>query len=117
MKYEMPDRYFFNKNRMIKLGQALKGVLPKGRGKGSIRNNVVRDAWRQVVGEEVCDNTEITELKNGVLYVNVESSALIHHLTNFEKSAIITKINTIMGAKSIGDIRFKVGTIKKNERS
>ena len=114
VKQELPDRYFFNKNRTVKLAQLLKGIIP--RGKGSKRNTVVRDAWRQTVGEEICNNTEITEFKNSVLYVNVESSALIHHLTNFEKIAIIDKLNTIMGAKSIGDIRFKVGTVNKNER-
>lgn len=108
----MPDRYFYNKNRVVKLGQLLKGVIPKG----NKRNNVIRDAWRKAVGEEICSNTEITEVKNFVLYVNVESSALIHHLTNFEKTAIIDRINTIMGAKSIGDIRFKLGTLNKNER-
>jgi len=114
LKQEMPDRYFYNKNKVVKLGQLLKGVIPKGM--GNKRNNVVRDAWRKAVGEEICSNTEITEVKNCVLYVNVESSALIHHLTNFEKIAIINKINTIMGAKSIGDIRFKLGTLNKNER-
>ena len=114
LKQELPDRYFFNKNRTVKLAQLLKGIIP--RGKGSKKNNVVRDAWLQTVGEEVYSNTEITELKNNVLYVNVESSTLIHHLTNFEKIAINGKLNTIMGAKSIGDIRFKVGTVNKNER-
>lgn len=114
LKQELPDRYFFNKNRTVKLAQLLKGIIP--RGKGSKKNNVVRDAWLQTVGEEVYSNTEITELKNNVLYVNVESSTLIHHLTNFEKIAIIDKLNNIMGAKSIGDIRFKVGTVNKNER-
>lgn len=114
LKQELPDRYFFNKNRTVKLSQLLKGVIPKG--KGSKKNNAVRDAWLQTVGEEVFGNTEITDLKNSVLHVNVESSTLIHHLTNFEKIAIIDKLNTIMGAKSIGDIRFKVGTVNKNER-
>jgi len=43
------------------------------------------------------------------MYVNAESSAMIHHLTNFEKYAIIHKINNIIGSKYIEDIRFKVG--------
>lgn len=114
MKQEIPDRYFFSKNRTIKLSQALKGIIP--RGKGNKGNKAVRNAWREAVGEEIDSNTDITELKNSVLYVNVESSALIHHLTNFEKIAIINKLNAIMGIKSIGDIRFKMGTVNKNER-
>lgn len=108
MMEELPERYFYEKNRVVKIGQVLKDMIP--------RRNVldktytqVKNAWRQIVGEDVYKCSSITGIKNRVLYVNVESTVLIHHLTNFEKNAIIARINEIMGTESIEDIRFKVG--------
>ena len=108
MKEELPERYFSNRNKVAKIGQLLKEVIPK---RGVINKNYQRamSAWKEIVGSEVYKSTKIAGIKNGIMYVNVESSVMIHHLTNFEKYAIIHKINSITGVKYIEDIRFKVG--------
>ena len=107
MRESLPERYFSNKNKAVRLGQLLKEAFPKT----SLIDKTcqkVMSVWRGVVGNEVYKSTKITGIKNGIMYVNVESSAMIHHLTNFEKYAIIHKINNIIGFKYIEDIRFKV---------
>jgi len=108
MKEELPERYFTNKKKVVRLGQLLKEAFPK---KSLIDKNrqKVMSVWSEIVGNEIYKNARITGIKNGIMYVNVESSAMIHHLTNFEKYAIIHKINTILGFKYIEDVRFKVG--------
>ena len=105
---ELPERYFTNKKKVLRLGQLLKEVFPK---KSLIDKNCqkVMSVWSEVVGSEIYKSTRITGIKNGIMYVGVESSAMIHHLTNFEKYAIIHKINNVMGMKYIEDIRFKAG--------
>ena len=105
---ELPERYFTNKKKVLRLGQLLKEVFPK---KSLIDKNCqkVMSVWSEIVGNEIYKSTRITGIKNGIMYVGVESSAMIHHLTNFEKYAIIHKINNVMGMKYIEDIRFKVG--------
>ena len=105
---ELPERYFTNKNKVVRLGQLLKEAFPK---KTLIDKNCqkVMSVWSEVVGSEIYKSTRITGIKSGIMYVGVESSAMIHHLTNFEKYAIIHKINTILGFKYIEDVRFKVG--------
>ena len=105
---ELPERYFTNKKKVVRLGQLLKEAFPK---KSLIDKNCqkVMSVWSEVVGSEIYKSTRITGIKNGILYVVVESSAMIHHLTNFEKYAIICKINNVMGMKYIEDIRFKAG--------
>ena len=105
---ELPERYFTNKKKVLRLGQLLKEAFPK---KSLIDKNCqkVMSVWSEVVGSEIYKSTRITGIKNGIMYVGVESSAMIHHLTNFEKYAIIHKINTILGFKYIEDVRFKVG--------
>ena len=108
MKEELPERYFTNKKKVVRLGQLLKEAFPK---KSLIDKNrqKVMSVWSEIVGNEIYKNARITGIKNGIMYVGVESSAMIHHLTNFEKYAIIHKINTILGFKYIEDVRFKVG--------
>ncbi len=105
---ELPERYFTNKKKVVRLGQLLKEAFPK---KSLIDKNCQKamGVWSEVVGSEIYKSTRITGIKNGIMYVVVESSAMIHHLTNFEKYAIIHKINNVMGMKYIEDIRFKAG--------
>ena len=112
---EMPERYFYNRNKVLSIGQVLKDVFPKRCGPDKTYHKV-KDAWKDVVGEEICQCTEITGLKRGVLYVSVESTVLIHHLTNFEKDAIIAKINELTRMKYLNDIRFKVGMLNNGRR-
>lgn len=105
---ELPERYFTNKKKVVRLGQLLKEAFPK---KSLIDKNSqkVMSVWSEIVGNEIYKSTRVTGIKNGIMYVVVESSAMIHHLTNFEKYAIIHKINNVMGMKYIEDIRFKAG--------
>ena len=105
---ELPERYFTNKKKVLRLGQLLKEAFPK---KILFDKNCqkVMSVWSEIVGNEIYKSARITGIKNGIMYVHVESSAMIHHLTNFEKYAIIHKINNVMGMKYIEDIRFKVG--------
>ncbi|GAB61574.1 MAG: DUF721 domain-containing protein [Candidatus Jettenia sp.] len=109
MKEELPERYFFGKNKVMRIGQILKDAFPKKYNDRTYQS--IKNAWGNIVGNEVCQITKITGFKNGVLYVIVESSVMIHHLTNFEKNAIIDRINTILKTRYIEDIHFKVGIL------
>ncbi len=115
MKEELPERYFYSKNTAIKIDKILKEILPK---KGQLDKNHrrIESAWRDIIGEDIYRNTEIAQLKGRTLYINVESSVMAHHLTNFEKLAIINKINETIGERCVEDIRFKVGRIKDDRR-
>lgn len=113
MKDELPERYFNNKNKPKHIGDLLKELFPrKTLSRSHSLYNNVRNAWRDIVGDEIFLITRVDGLKNRILYINVESTAMIHHLTNFERRAIIQKINDLLGKNSIDDIRFKVGNIK-----
>ena len=109
MREELPDRYFYSRGKVVPLGQLLAGVLAKGK---SVDKNYqkVKDAWQQVVRNEVYRNTEIIGMRNEILYVRVESTAMLHHLANFERHAIVAKINETVGVRCIRDIRFRAGS-------
>ncbi len=109
MREELPDRYFYSRGKTVPLGQLLEGVLAK---RNSVDKNYqkVKNAWQQVVSSETYRNTEIIGMRNGILYVSVESTAMFHHLANFERHAIVAKINETVGVGCISDIRFKAGS-------
>ncbi len=115
MVEEVPERYFYNRNRAVRIGQILKDVVPR-RDFADRTYNKVKEAWRHVMGDDVSKYAVVKDLKNRILYVNVESAALIHHLTNFERHAIIARINEIVGSGCIEDIRFKAGTTDESGR-
>jgi hypothetical protein len=55
-------------------------------------------------------------LREGILYVQAESAAVIHYLTSFGKSDTIKKINVLMEKEYITDIRFKTGMVDERKR-
>ena len=109
MREELPDRYFYSRGKVVPLGQLLADVLAK---RNSVDKNYqkVKNVWQQVVSSEAYRNTEIVGMRNGILYVSVESTAMFHHLANFERDAIVTKINKTVGVGCIRDIRFRAGS-------
>ncbi|MCF6158193.1 MAG: DUF721 domain-containing protein [wastewater metagenome] len=113
---ELPERYFYHKNKVVKIGQILKEIFPKRGGKGERVYHRVREAWKCVVDDEVYRGAHIVNFKNGILYISVESAVMTHYLTNFKKTAIITGLNEKIGEKYIEDIRFKVGISDENGR-
>ncbi len=112
MKEELPDRYFYKRKDAIKIGKLLKGIIPEKKSY-NVDLRLIREAWREIVGDEVYKSTEVRWLKDMILYVHAESATMIHHLTNFEKGAIISRINETMGRQYIRDIRFRSGMPKE----
>ena len=109
MREELPDRYFYGRGKVVPLGQLLESVLAKGKSVSKDYQKV-QDAWQQVVRNEVYRNTEIIGMRNGILYVRVESTAMLHHLVNFERHTTVTRINETVGVGCIRDIRFRAGS-------
>ncbi|MGQ3685631.1 MAG: DUF721 domain-containing protein [Candidatus Loosdrechtia sp.] len=110
MRGELPERYFSTRDRIVKIGKILKESFPKRRGQDKTVQQF-KEVWKHVVNDDICTKTAITGFKSGILYVTVESSVMIHYLTNFKKTAIIDELNNKIGRKYIQDIRFKTGVL------
>lgn len=110
MKEELPERYFYTRRKVVKISQVLKEIFPKRKPVDRIFFKI-QEMWPSIIGEDIYAVTKVTNLKNRILYVTVESPAIIHHLTNFEQPAIINRINNILGNYRIEEIRFKIGCI------
>ena len=65
----------------------------------------VEEAWPQVMGDVVTRLTRSVEVKEGVLYVRVNSAALKTQL--FEnRFELVRKLNEAVGAEAIKDCRI-----------
>lgn len=74
-----------------------------------LRENDIMRAWAQVVGEFVATHSTPSALRNGILYVRVLQPALHYELEQVGKAQILRKLKQRFGAKTIRDLRFRLG--------
>ena len=78
----------------------------------------LEDAWNRAVGEPYCRQTQLGEVRRGVLNVTVAHSALLEELVSFRKAELLGMLRSGAPATAIHDIRFRVGEIvSEGERS
>lgn len=70
--------------------------------------------WKQIVGEELAKHTAPGFLKNGKLFVNVDSATWAYELSTHLKGILMNKINADAGEQIVKDIHFKVGDFAGN---
>jgi predicted nucleic acid-binding Zn ribbon protein len=72
-------------------------------------------AWKDAVGAEVAAETRVRGWRDGVLTVEVQSSALLSELSTFYRASILAALRARRGEKvaEVKDISFKLGVISK----
>src|SRR5204862_5056975 len=93
--------------------QAPVDLLPKLMQRLGLRERLheteVIEAWSKVVGEFIAGHSAPVALREGILYVRVLQPALHYELEQISKNDILRKLKQRFGAKTIRDIRFRVG--------
>ena len=74
-----------------------------------LRETEVIEAWSKIVGDFIAAHSAPVALRNGILYVRVLQPALHYELEQISKSEILRKLKQRFGAKTIRDVRFRVG--------
>ena len=69
----------------------------------------VMDAWATIVGDFIAAHSAPVALRDGVLYVRVLQPALHYELEQISKPHVLRKLKQRFGAKTIRDVRFRVG--------
>jgi predicted nucleic acid-binding Zn ribbon protein len=88
------------------------GELFTVRGYGRLRaRQELEEAWNAVVGEPFCRQTQLGEVRRGVLNVIVAHSTLLEELAAFRKADLLAALQSGAPATAIQDIRFRVGTV------
>jgi predicted nucleic acid-binding Zn ribbon protein len=69
----------------------------------------VTEAWSVIVGDFIAAHSAPSALRQGILYVRVLQPALHYELEQVSKADILRKLKRRFGAKTIRDIRFRLG--------
>lgn len=89
----------------MSIGEALVEYLRENELEQSVLDVQIEEIWPQVMGETVKNLTRSIEVKDGVLYVHVNSAALKAQL--FEnRFELIKKLNEAVGAPALKDCRI-----------
>lgn len=71
--------------------------------------------WREIAGEPVASHTRPDQIKFKKLYLVVENSVWLQHLT-FLKPELIAKVNEAAGSAMITDVVLRVGQVSRAEK-
>jgi predicted nucleic acid-binding Zn ribbon protein len=74
-----------------------------------LHENEVMEAWSEIVGDFIAAHSTPASLREGVLYVRVLQPALHYELEQISKAEILRKLKRRFGAKTIREIRFRLG--------
>lgn len=99
-----------NTDNLIHIKDILSVALGKYRPAKDTDMTRIWDIWDSAVGRAIAMNAKPNAFRDGILTVNVSSSAWIHQLRFLEKEMIST-INRQMENSLIKEIRFKIGKI------
>ena len=88
------------------------GELFTLRGYGRFRaRQELEQAWEAAVGEPLCRQTQLGEVRRGVLNVTVSHPALLEELAAFRKPSLLAVLRSDAPGTTIHDIRFRVGAV------
>lgn len=93
------------KGEAISISQALVAYIRESGLEQSVLDVQIEEVWPKVMGETVRKLTRSVEVRDGVLYVRVNSAALKTQL--FEnRFELIRKLNEAVGAPALKDCRI-----------
>ncbi len=85
------------------LGDLIKEFYEQRRGSEYLYEVKVINSWRQVVGPFIATHTIDLSIKNGVLYVRVDSDALRSELS-YSKTLLMKNLNERVGKEVVAEI-------------
>jgi len=93
---------------MKHIGEVVKQVRKELLRENTKKSLVVGDNWDKIVDARIARRTCVTGFKQKILYVKVESPALLNELCNFKKEAILEKLQSKYPDHKIRDVKFTI---------
>lgn len=97
-----------NTGSVSSVGNLAKNLLKNLGLEGSSKNRRINDAWKTAAGPEIAGHTRAVRLRNNVLTVEADSSALAAELNGFEKEALLERLAGVAGNLAILDLKFRI---------
>ena len=101
-----------------RINKLLEPVLQELRRAGRSAGRALHEAWPDVIGPKLEPHTRLRAFKGGRLYVEVDSSALLHELSNFRAAELLARLRERVAKPRVAEIRFRLGSFgDERERS
>ena len=94
------------RNKTMSLAEVLQDYVKKMHFEDKLLEVNALNAWESVVGQTITKHTKIIYIKEGVLFVKLDSSVVRNELAML-KQPLMKKINETVGAKVVSDIVLK----------
>jgi hypothetical protein len=85
-------------------------VTVRGYGQLWARQTLV-NAWNTAIGEPYCHQTQVGEIRRGMLTVTVAHPSLLEELVAFRKATILRTLKSTDLGIAINDIQFQIGSL------
>jgi hypothetical protein len=85
------------------LAEAMKQFLNRSQIKGSIQALQIESAWEEIMGKTIAKYTEKIQIHGRTLYIHTTVAPLRQEL-QFQKSAIIERVNQALGENLIREV-------------
>jgi predicted nucleic acid-binding Zn ribbon protein len=89
----------------MSLGDAIREFMKEYRLDKKLNETKLINSWENVVGKMIANHTLRLNVYKGVLFVKLDSPALVHEL-NFARERICKSLNDEVGSKVIDNIKF-----------
>ena len=90
----------------VTLGDAIKQLIKTYQLKDKLTEVNLINSWERVVGKMIANHTKHMSVKNGVMYIKLDSSALTNELS-YSRNKIVDTINKEVGEKVITEVVFR----------
>ncbi len=87
----------------VTLGQALEMMVDDLKLRGKINESRIRDGWAEIMGKPIARYTSSVSLRDGKLYIKIDSAALKQEL-NYSREKIIELFNKELGGQVVKDV-------------
>jgi len=94
------------------IGSIISRMLSRARWGKDTGNIRVFQIWNSVVGPDIARHAQPDDLRQGKLFVRVDSSAWLAQLDRYLKRSIIKKINDKLDSRAVVNIIFRSGEVK-----
>ena len=68
----------------------------------------VLDVWEEAVGSDKKDRLVPLRLRAGVLWVGVDSPAILYEVSQFGRAAVLERLRALVPELGIEDVRFRL---------
>lgn len=76
-----------------------------------LARQTLENTWNTAIGEPHCRQTQVGEIRRGVLNVTVAHASLLEELAVFRKAALLASLQSSDLGAAIHDIQFQVGSV------